>query len=90
MEHNTPASFQVLKLTLFNGGAWLATIFTWAHFSEILTTLSALAAVSVSTASFLWIRKQSKAFDEDRGRKLHRQDVRDVERARSGLDELGE
>ena len=49
-------------LTLFNVSAWFATLVSWANVNQVSNVLSAMAATSVSIATFFWIRAQSRAF----------------------------
>lgn len=44
----------------FNFGAWLAAVVTWAGISQATSLFATGAAVTVSIASLLWIRKQSR------------------------------
>lgn len=44
----------------FNVGVWFATIVSWAGINQFTSLLATAAAVGVSVASFLWIKKQSR------------------------------
>lgn len=64
LPYTTP--FQIIMASFLNAGTWLATIASWGAAREIVSLIATIAAISVSVASLLWIRKQSRAFDEER------------------------
>lgn len=64
LPYTTP--FQLVVASFLNLGAWLATVASWGAARELVSLIATLAAISVSVASLVWIRKQSRAFDEER------------------------
>lgn len=48
-----------------NVTVWFSAIFTWANVGTLATLIATGAATAVSIATFIWIRKQSNAFDKE-------------------------
>lgn len=51
---------QDIAVAGFNFGAWLAAVVTWADIGQATSLFATAAAVTVSIASLLWIKKQSR------------------------------
>lgn len=77
--HLSPTTIaQDIAVAGFNVGVWFATIISWANVNQLMTFLATGAAVSVSIASFLWIRKQAR--DSGAKQKLEVENLK-IERA---------
>lgn len=59
---------EVFKLAFLNAATWLATAASLTMVKDVLQILAILASIAVSVASFIWVRKQAKAFDAKQGK----------------------